>query len=169
MSGVGSTWLHLFFFLTMLYIRYPDLIPGNLDSLTNTSHFSHSFLTKTIWHCAKTLGPLVEDKYTDQLHILLRWTYCLLLIESQEMLQRVSPFLYHSMATFPAYILIFKFVKYSRTSDFLDIVFFPTLMSYFHCLGDFTAHRDIDMKLYNTELRYILKLYFKPLSILFTL
>lgn len=73
------------------------------------------------------------------------------------------------MATFPAYILIFKFVKYSRTSDFLDIVFFPTLMSYFHCLGDFTAHRDIDMKLYNTELRYIVKLYFKPLSILFTL
>ena len=62
----------------MLCIRYPEFILGHLDSLTNFGHLSHSFLTKTIWHSVKILDPFVEDKYTDQLHLPLRWTYCLL-------------------------------------------------------------------------------------------
>ena len=62
----------------MLCIRYPELLLERLDSLTNSGHFSHFFLTKTIWHSVKILDPFTEDKYTDQLHLPLRWTYCLL-------------------------------------------------------------------------------------------
>ena len=62
----------------MLCIRYPELTLGRLDSLTNSGYFSHSFLTKTVWHSVKILDPFTEDEYTDQLHLSLRWTYCLL-------------------------------------------------------------------------------------------
>ena len=64
----------------MLCIRYPELILGCLDSLTNSGHFSHSFLTKTVWHSVKILDPFIEDKYTQQLHLPLRWTYHLLVM-----------------------------------------------------------------------------------------
>ena len=100
--------------------------------------------------------------------------------------------------------------KYSRASDFLDIAFFPTLMSYFHCLGNFVekemaTHSSIlawripwmeepgglqstgsqrvghnwatslslsgnftaHMRLENIELKQIVKLYFKTLTLPF--